>query len=70
MDLITLKRYTKKACKQIEVSAKNNQWEEMNHALISKRMAGSIRSLQKINAKEPYNSLSSVGNIIKKWGKL
>ena len=67
MDLITLKRYTKKACKQIEVSAKN---EVMDCALISKRMAGSIRSLQKINAREPYNSLSSVGNIIKKWGKL
>jgi hypothetical protein len=67
MDLLTLKRYTKKACKQIEVSAKK---ETMDYALISKRMTGSIRSLQKINAKEPYNSLSSVGNIIKKWGKL
>ena len=67
MDLITLKRYTKKACKQIEVSAKN---EVMDYTLISKRMTGSIRSLQKINAREPYNSLSSVGNIIKKWGKL
>ena len=69
MDLITLKRYTKKACKQIEVSA-IGEWDTMNHALISKRMTGSIRSLQKINAREPYNSLSSVGNIIKKWGKL
>ena len=67
MDLITLKRYTKKACKQIEVSAKN---EVMDYAFISKRMTGSIRSLQKINAREPYNSLSSVRNIIKKWGKL
>ena len=67
MDLNTLKRYTKKACKQIEVSARS---EVMDYALISKRMTGSIRSLQKINAREPYNSLSSVGNIIKKWGKL
>ena len=62
MDLITLKRYAKKASKQITTTD--------CMALAGKRMTGSIRAMQKINVREPYNSLSSLNNIFRKWGKL
>lgn len=62
MDLNTLKRYAKKATNQ------GSKTDCM--ALAGKRMAGSIRAMQKIYAVEPYNSLSSLQNIFKKWGKL
>lgn len=62
MDLLTLKRYAKKASKQV---AKTNDL-----GLAGKRMAGSIRAMQKIMVLEPYNSLSSLNNIFRKWGKL
>jgi len=62
MHLNTLKRYAKKASKQIEKTD--------CMALAGKRLTGSIRAMQKIYAREPYNSLSSLQNIFKKWGKL
>jgi hypothetical protein len=62
MNLNTLKRYAKKASKQVEKSA--------DYRVISKRLAGSVRAMQKINACETYNSLSSLNSIFKKWGKL
>ena len=61
MDLKTLKSYTKKASKQV---AKTDDM-----VLASKRLTGSIRSMQKIYAIEPYDTLSSLNNIFKKWGK-
>jgi hypothetical protein len=62
MNLNTLKRYAKKASAQVAKS------DDMD--LAGKRMAGSVRALQKIMVLEPYDSLSSLNNIFRKWGKL
>jgi len=67
MNLNTLKRYARASAKAIEKSANGDNFD---FAIIGKRMTGNIRAMKKINALEPYNSLSSIGNIMKKWGKL
>lgn len=62
MKLNTLKRYAKKASKQVATT------DDMG--LAGKRMAGSVRAMQKIMALEPFDSLSSLNNIFRKWGKV
>jgi len=71
MHLNTLKRYARKSAKWIEQSAKNNDgFIKMGDTKISNRLSGNIKAMKRIYAIEPYNSLSSVGNIMRKWGKL
>ena len=67
MKLNTLKRYARASAKQIVKSAESDNFDL---AIIGKRIHGNVRAMQKINALEPYDSISSVGNIMKKWGKL
>jgi hypothetical protein len=67
MKLNTLKRYARASAKAIEKSAISDNFDPV---IIGKRIAGNIRAMQKINTLEPYNGLSSVNNIMKKWGKL
>lgn len=62
MHLNTLKRYAKKASKQVATTE--------NLDLASKRLTGSVKAMQKIMVLEPYDSLSSLQNVFKKWGKL
>ena len=62
MNLDTLKRYAKKASKQV---AKTDDM-----GLAGKRMAGSVRAMKKIMVLEPFDSLSSLNNVFRKWGKL
>jgi hypothetical protein len=67
MNLNTLKRYAKASCNAIVKSA---DCDDLDSFTVGKRLAGNIRAMQKIYAKEPYNSLSSQKNIFRKWGKL
>lgn len=62
MNLNTLKRYAKKASAQV---AKTDDM-----ALAGKRLSGSVRAMQKIMASEPYDSLASLNNVFRKWGKV
>ena len=66
MHLNTLKRYARKSAKWIQASADN----DADIVKVGNRLTGNIKAMRRINALEPYDSLSSVGNIMRKWGKL
>jgi len=66
MHLNTLKRYARKSAKWIQASADN----DADIVKVGNRLTNNIKAMRRINALEPYDSLSSVGNIMRKWGKL